>query len=181
MVLTNNTSRLRRCMWAISSATMLLLLGPVQPINAQTTGDQAKQMRDEQVGKMLAAADSYTVDAVNRHDAYAVAAVFWDDGIEVTPLGVFRAAPRSSSVWPSSTKQQTCETSLRRLTKSTYRETTAGLSPIGAPTTSRSPAANGVPSKATSPAFLRNVTVSGRRACTRPSRPGHNSSIDSPK
>jgi uncharacterized protein (TIGR02246 family) len=34
-------------------------------------------------------ADSYTVDAVNRHDAYAVAAVFWDDGIEVTPLGVF--------------------------------------------------------------------------------------------
>jgi hypothetical protein len=36
------------------------------------------------------------------------------------------------------------------------------LSPIGAPTTSRSPAANGVPSKATSPAFLRNLTVSGK-------------------
>ena len=88
-MLTNNTSRLRRCMGVISSVTMLLLLGPVQPINAQTTGDQAKQMSDEQVGKMLAAADSYTVDAVNRHDAYAVAAVFWDDGIEVTPLGVF--------------------------------------------------------------------------------------------
>jgi len=76
-------------MGAISSVTMLLLLGPVQPINAQTTGDQAKQMSDERVGKMLAAADSYTVDAVNRHDAYAVAAVFWDDGIEVTPFGVF--------------------------------------------------------------------------------------------
>jgi uncharacterized protein (TIGR02246 family) len=76
-------------MGAISSVTMLLLLGPVQPINAQTTGDQARQMSDEQVGKMLAAADSYTVDAVNRHDAYAVAAVFWDDGIEVTPWGVF--------------------------------------------------------------------------------------------
>ena len=66
MMLTNNTSRLLRCMGAISSVTMLLLLGPVQPINAQTTGDQAKQMSDEQVGKMLAAADSYTVDAVNR-------------------------------------------------------------------------------------------------------------------
>ena len=46
-------------------------------------------MSDEQIGKMLAAADSYTVDAVNRHDAYAVAADFWDDGIEVTPLGVY--------------------------------------------------------------------------------------------
>jgi len=88
MVLTNNTSRLRRRMGVISSVTMLLMLGPAQPVNAQT-GDQAKQMSDEQVGKMLAAADSYTVDAVNRHDAYAVAAVFWDDGIEVTPLGVF--------------------------------------------------------------------------------------------
>ena len=66
MMLTNNTSRLLRCMGAISSVTMLLLLGPVQPINAQTKGDQAKQMSDEQVGKMLAAADSYTVDAVNR-------------------------------------------------------------------------------------------------------------------
>ena len=65
-MLTNNTSKLRRCMGAISSATMLLLLGPVQPINAQTKGDQAKQMSDKQVGKMLAAADSYTVDAVNR-------------------------------------------------------------------------------------------------------------------
>jgi ketosteroid isomerase-like protein len=71
-------------MGAISSVTMFLLLGPVRPIKAQTTGDQAKQMR-----KMLAAADSYTVDAVNRHDAYAVAAVFWNDGIEVTPFGVF--------------------------------------------------------------------------------------------
>ena len=148
-MLTNNTSRLRWCMGAISSVMMLLLLGPVQPINAQTTGDQAKQMSDERVGKMLAAADSYTVDAVNRHDAYAVAAVFWDDGIEVTPLGVFRAAPRSSSVWQSSTKQQTCEISLKRLTRSTYRESTDGLSPIGAPTISHSPTANGVPSKAT--------------------------------
>ena len=45
-------------------------------------------MTDEQIGKMLAAADSYTVDAVNRHDAYAVASVFWDDAIDITPLGV---------------------------------------------------------------------------------------------
>ncbi len=57
-------------------------------MQAQTTADQAKQMSDEQIGKMLAAADSYTVDAVNRHDAYAVAAVFWDDGIEITPQGI---------------------------------------------------------------------------------------------
>lgn len=69
--------------------TMLLLLGSVQPIHAQTAANPAKQQSDEQIGKELAAADSYTVDAVNRHDAYAVAAVFWDDGIEVTPLGVY--------------------------------------------------------------------------------------------
>jgi uncharacterized protein (TIGR02246 family) len=29
------------------------------------------------------------VDAVNRHDAYAVAAAFWEDGIEITPQGIF--------------------------------------------------------------------------------------------
>jgi uncharacterized protein (TIGR02246 family) len=68
----------------------VLLLGPV---HAQTTGDQAKQISDEELGKRLAAADSYTVDAVNRHDAYAVAAVFWDDGIEVTPFGVLSGRP----------------------------------------------------------------------------------------
>ncbi len=59
----------------------------------ETTGDQAKQMSDEQIGNRIAAADSYTVDAVNRHDAYAVAAVFWDDGMEITPLGVFSGRP----------------------------------------------------------------------------------------
>jgi ketosteroid isomerase-like protein len=67
---------------------MLLCLGPAQPIRAQTAGDQPKQLSDEEMGKRIAAADSYTVDAVNRHDAYAVAAVFWDDGMEITPLGV---------------------------------------------------------------------------------------------
>src|SRR5262252_2549902 len=73
---------------AICCLAMLLLFGPVQPIHAQTTGDQSKQMTDEKIGKMLAAADSYTVDAVNRHDAYAVAAVYWDDAIDISPLGV---------------------------------------------------------------------------------------------
>jgi uncharacterized protein (TIGR02246 family) len=68
---------------------ILGLLGAAQPISAQTTGDQAKQLTDEEIGKRIAAADSYTVDAVNRHDAYAVAAVFWDDGIEITPQGIF--------------------------------------------------------------------------------------------
>jgi uncharacterized protein (TIGR02246 family) len=67
---------------------MFLLLGTVQPMQSQTTGDQAKQLSDEQIGKALAAADSYTVDAVNRHDAYAVAAVYWDDAIEITPTGI---------------------------------------------------------------------------------------------
>lgn len=52
------------------------------------TKNQPKQMSDEQIGKMLAAADSYTVDAVNRHDAYAVAAAYWDDAIDISPLGV---------------------------------------------------------------------------------------------
>jgi uncharacterized protein (TIGR02246 family) len=67
---------------------LLLLFGAAQPISAQTTGDQAKQLTDEQIAKALAAADSYTVDAVNRHDAYAVAAVYWDDAIEISPFGV---------------------------------------------------------------------------------------------
>jgi ketosteroid isomerase-like protein len=89
MMHANNRLRLRRRWGAACRLAALLLLGTVQPMHAQTTGDQAKQMSDEQIGKMLAAADSYTVDAVNRHDAYAVAADFWDDGIEVTPLGVF--------------------------------------------------------------------------------------------
>ena len=60
----------------------------MQPILAQTTGDQAKQMSDQQIAKALAAADSYTVAAVNRHDAYAVAAVYWDDAIDISPSGV---------------------------------------------------------------------------------------------
>jgi uncharacterized protein (TIGR02246 family) len=72
---------------------MLLLLGPVEPISAQTTGGHARQMTDEQIGKMLAAADSYTVDAVNRHDAYAVAAVYWDDAIDISPLGIASGRP----------------------------------------------------------------------------------------
>ena len=131
----------------MSSVTMLLLLGQVQPINAQRTGDQAKQTSDEQVGKMLAAADSYTVDAVNRHDAYAVAAVFWDDGIEVTPLGVFSGRAEIEKHLAEQYKVTDVRYFAETIEKSTYRETTAGLSPIGAPTTSRSPAANGVPSK----------------------------------
>jgi uncharacterized protein (TIGR02246 family) len=89
MMHAHNTLRLRRRLGAVCWLTTLLLLGTVQSLHAQTTADPAKPVSDEQVGKMLAAADSYTVDAVNRHDAYAVAAVFWDDGIEVTPLGVF--------------------------------------------------------------------------------------------
>jgi uncharacterized protein (TIGR02246 family) len=71
----------------------LLLLGAAQFARAQATGDQAKQPSDEQIARMLAAADSFTVDAVNRHDAYAVAAVYWDDGIEVTPFGVLSGRP----------------------------------------------------------------------------------------
>jgi hypothetical protein len=43
---------------AASWLTMLLLLGSVQPINAQATNDQAKQQSDEQIGKALADADS---------------------------------------------------------------------------------------------------------------------------
>jgi uncharacterized protein (TIGR02246 family) len=67
---------------------ILLLIRP-QPLLAQTTDDQPKQLTDEEIGKIIEAADSYTVDAVNRHDAYAVAAAFWEDGIEITPQGIF--------------------------------------------------------------------------------------------
>jgi uncharacterized protein (TIGR02246 family) len=88
----NSTLRMWRRRGAASWVTVLLLLGSVQLILAQTT-DQARQLSDEQIAKAIAAADSYTVDAVNRHDAYAVAAVFWDDGIEITPLGVFLGRP----------------------------------------------------------------------------------------
>ena len=91
-----NGQRLRRDRARLTSICwlpLLLLLGPAQSILAQTTGDPAKQLTDEEIGKRIAAGDRYTVDAVNRHDAYAVAAVFWDDGIEITPLGVFSGRP----------------------------------------------------------------------------------------
>jgi ketosteroid isomerase-like protein len=78
---------------ALSWLTMLLLLGSAHLIQAQTTGDQARQLSDKQIGEAFAAADSYTVDAVNRHDAYAVAAVYWDDAIDISPLGVTSSRP----------------------------------------------------------------------------------------
>jgi uncharacterized protein (TIGR02246 family) len=93
MVHANNTLRMWRRWGAASWVTMLLLLGSVQLIQAQTKGDQARQLSDEQIAKALAAADSYTVDAVNRHDAYAVAAVYWDDAIDISPLGVASGRP----------------------------------------------------------------------------------------
>ena len=74
-------------------ATMVLLLGAVQLTPAQAADDQPKQLSDDEIARRLAAADSYTVDAVNRHDAYAVAAVYWDDGIEISPSGVASGRP----------------------------------------------------------------------------------------
>ena len=93
MVRANDTLRMWRRRGAAGWMTVLLLLGSVQPIQAQTTGDQPRQPSDEQIAKTLAAADSYTVDAVNRHDAYAVAAVYWDDAVDISPLGVASGRP----------------------------------------------------------------------------------------
>jgi uncharacterized protein (TIGR02246 family) len=89
MVHANMWRRRESASWVM----MFLLLGSVQAIQAQTTGDQARQLSDEQIAQTLAAADSYTVDAVNRHDAYAVAAVYWDDVIDISPLGVASGRP----------------------------------------------------------------------------------------
>jgi len=72
---------------------ILVLLGLFQLLPAWAADDQPKRPSDEQIAKLLAAADSYAVDAVNRHDAYAVAAVYWDDGIEISPRGVASGRP----------------------------------------------------------------------------------------
>lgn len=94
--LTSDTLGLRR---AVCWLATLLLLVPLQPMHAQTTGDHTKQMSDEQIGKRIAAADSYTVDAINRHDTYAVAAV--SSGTRVSKLrrlASFQAALRLSGI-----------------------------------------------------------------------------------
>src|SRR5215469_15591610 len=88
MVHTSGPLRIWKHRGAVSWLTMLLLLDSVHLLQAQTTGDQARLLNDEQIGEMIAAADSYTVDAVNRHDAYAGAAVYWDDAIDISPLGM---------------------------------------------------------------------------------------------
>ena len=89
----NNAWRVRSPLVVACWLATLLLLGTVQPTHPQTTGDQPKQISDEEMGKRMVAADSYTVDAVNRHDSYAVAAVFWEDGVEVTPYGILSGRP----------------------------------------------------------------------------------------
>jgi len=73
---------------AVRWPALLLLLGCVHLVQAQTASDRARGLSDEQIGAALAAADRHTVDAVNRHDAHAVAAVYWEDAIDISPLGV---------------------------------------------------------------------------------------------
>lgn len=53
-------------------------------------------------------------------------------------------------------------------------EITAGSSHIGVTPTSLTPVANGVRARGRSPAYLNAAMVSGRHACTRPSRQLHN-------
>ncbi len=170
----NATLKLQRRRGAICSLAMFLLLGTLQPMQAQTTGDQAKQFSDEQIGKALAAADSYTVDAVNRHDAYAIAAVYWDDAIEIAPTGIVSGR--------SAIEQRLAE----QLKATDVRDFVEPIDEIHisgdhgwfvahwSATNITQPAASVAPSRATSSPSLRNATVSGRHACTRRSRPPHN-------
>jgi ketosteroid isomerase-like protein len=53
---------------------------------------QARQnidpMTDEQYRQFIADADAVAVQEINRHDAYAVAARYWDDAIDISPAGI---------------------------------------------------------------------------------------------
>jgi ketosteroid isomerase-like protein len=64
---------------------LLLLIGSAGPTLAQ--------MSDEQFLQMLHFADEGTLEEFKRGDAYAIAAKYWEDAIDVSPDGFFIGRP----------------------------------------------------------------------------------------
>lgn len=77
-------------------APLLLLLlfafGHAVPTSAQTSGNVG-QMTDERFRQFIADADVVAVQEINRHDAYAVAARYWDDAMNISPSGIASGRP----------------------------------------------------------------------------------------
>jgi ketosteroid isomerase-like protein len=51
------------------------------------------QIRDNGVGGIISRADEAAVVEVNRHDAHALAAHYWDDAIDISPAGIAHGRP----------------------------------------------------------------------------------------
>jgi hypothetical protein len=87
----------RTNMFRLGRGTFLLLLsllalGDAQPISAQTS-ESIGRLTDEQYRQWIANADAVAVQEINRHDAYAVAARYWDDATDISPAGVASGRP----------------------------------------------------------------------------------------
>jgi len=65
----------------------LLALGHAAPMSAQTN-ENIGSMTDEQYQQWIADADAVAVQEINRRDAYALAARYWDDAIDISPAGI---------------------------------------------------------------------------------------------
>ena len=65
----------------------LLALGHAAPISAQRN-ENIGSMTDEQYRQWIAGADAVAVQEINRRDAYALAARYWDDAIDISPAGI---------------------------------------------------------------------------------------------
>ena len=65
----------------------LLALGHAAPISAQTN-ENIGSMTDEQYRQWIAEADAVAVQEINRRDAYALAARYWDDAIDISPARI---------------------------------------------------------------------------------------------
>lgn len=70
----------------------LLAFGRAAPLSAQTS-EHSGPMTDEQFRQLIADADDVAVQEINRHDAYAVAARYWDDAINISPAGIASGRP----------------------------------------------------------------------------------------
>ena len=65
--------------------TLFLLARSAETSSAQPADDTARQI--------IAHADEGAVAEVNRHDAHALSARYWDDAIDISPAGIVSGRP----------------------------------------------------------------------------------------
>lgn len=58
-----------------------------------SAGTASAQIPDSGIGAVIARADKAAVAEVNRHDAHALAAHYWDDAIDISPAGIAHGRP----------------------------------------------------------------------------------------